>query len=101
MLEEQERIIAEFARRRRRQLIATVPTLAVIFLLLIMKREPRPQILGIPADTWVLFALAGVAVAVVFSLWNWRCPGCKKYLGKATNPSFCAKCGVKLRRSGE
>jgi hypothetical protein len=98
MSEEQGRILAEFARRRRRQLIAAAPTLLIVLLLLVIKREPRPQFLGIPADRLVLFALAGVALAVLFSLWNWRCPSCSKYLGKSTNPASCAKCGVKLRQ---
>lgn len=98
MAEEQERIVAEFARRRRRQLIATAPTLAIIFLLLIMKREPHPQILGVSADRLVLFAMGGIVAAIAFSLWNWRCPACSRYLGRTTNPAFCSKCGAKLRQ---
>jgi rRNA maturation endonuclease Nob1 len=33
---------------------------------------------------------------LIFSLFNWRCPSCNKYLGKAINAKFCAKCGVQL-----
>ena len=53
--------------------------------------------MGVPADTLFIAAMIGLAAAILFSLWNWRCPSCGKYLGRATNPSFCPKCGVKLR----
>jgi predicted RNA-binding Zn-ribbon protein involved in translation (DUF1610 family) len=34
---------------------------------------------------------------LVFSLRNWRCPACNKYLGKGTLPHYCPNCGVELR----
>jgi len=33
----------------------------------------------------------------VFSLYNWRCPACNKYLGKQRSPKYCSKCGVALQ----
>jgi rubrerythrin len=36
------------------------------------------------------------AAAVVFSLFNWRCPACSSYLGKRFNPRFCPSCGAQL-----
>ena len=27
---------------------------------------------------------------------NWRCPACKKSLGRNRNPKFCGNCGVEL-----
>jgi rubrerythrin len=41
--------------------------------------------------------VALVVGALVFSLKNWRCPACDKYLGKGISPSFCPKCGVALQ----
>jgi hypothetical protein len=37
-----------------------------------------------------------ILAAVGFSLWNWRCPACRGYLGRTFNPKFCQKCGVQL-----
>ena len=45
-----------------------------------------------PAGVWGV-ALGVIAFAVVFSLWNWRCPGCGASLGRSLNASECPKCG--------
>lgn len=88
---------SEFAVRRRRQMIAAVPMLiAMIALVALGSRESRMEnslveqvMFFIPT----LFFLGGL----FFSFSNWRCPACKKYLGKTLNPAFCGRCGVKLR----
>ncbi len=28
---------------------------------------------------------------------NWRCPSCRKYLGRQRNPRKCPRCGVQLK----
>jgi rubrerythrin len=41
---------------------------------------------------------AGLLLAAAGFYWlNWRCPACKKYLGKELNPSHCPNCRVELR----
>jgi hypothetical protein len=64
-------IIAEFKKKRTRQIMAVGP---------------------------IILAFIGIlSVSVlVFSFLNWRCPSCNKYLGKAINPKFCSKCGTQL-----
>ncbi len=88
---------ATFALRRRRQLIAIVPT--VLFALLMASRDGRhgSHLGSIPPSFALVTALAGVAAIVWFSFRNWRCPSCDGYLGRAINPSFCSRCGIALR----
>jgi hypothetical protein len=88
---------ATFALRRRRQLIAIVPT--VLFALLLGASDGRhgSHLAGIPQSFALFTALAGVAGIVWFSFRNWRCPSCDRYLGRAINPSFCSRCGIPLR----
>lgn len=47
---------------------------------------------------WVI-GVAGLSFLTGFagSLWNWRCPHCRKYFGKKFfGLQFCANCGVPL-----
>jgi hypothetical protein len=84
---------AEFAKRRRRQIIVTIPLFAAFFvaaMFLTDETTPKSPLL-IAAFVVPLGSLA------VFSLINWRCPSCKAYLRKATNPKFCPNCGIALR----
>lgn len=67
--EEQETAFKQqFAERRRRQIVVAGPAFVVL-----------------------------VISALAFSLWNWRCPACNRYLGKGARPRFCAKCGAPLQ----
>lgn len=87
---------AEFARRRKRQLLVTIPLVAGVVLLRVFRTE-EGLIFGLPASTVMGAAFAVVMAVLAFSLWNWRCPACNKYLGKGISPAFCRKCGVPLQ----
>jgi hypothetical protein len=46
-----------------------------------------------------VFSVAGVCIAgaLLFSLKNWRCPACHRYMGKrAFGIRFCPGCGARL-----
>ena len=89
---------AEFAMRRRRQLFVSIPL--VIFMVGVMvalDEKAKAPVFGIsPSVVIGIFAVVMVG-GLVFSLLNWRCPACQRYLGKQINPSFCHRCGVPLR----
>lgn len=92
-------IRTEFAARKRKQIIVSIPLIALIILLglfLLSGNNPNNTILGMPAKVWgpafVILFTGGIG----FSLHNWRCPACHKYLGKVINPRFCFKCGTAL-----
>ena len=88
----------QFARRRKRQLILAVPLVVMVLGFAVLTDERNQVTLpGIPASILPAVFLAVVVGALIFSLRNWRCPACDKYLGKGVNPRFCPKCGVALQ----
>lgn len=40
--------------------------------------------------------LAGVLILII-SFLNWRCPRCRRYLGKNFSDKFCKRCGIEFR----
>jgi hypothetical protein len=88
----------EYAARRKKQLFISIPlAVFMIGVLLVLDEKAKGPIFGV-SPSIVVAVLAAVMVAgVVFSLLNWRCPACRRYLGKHINPSFCHRCGVPLR----
>ena len=91
---QKEEIKEKFAARRRNQIAITVPMIAAVLLLFIS--EGKEEVLGIPIVALATAIIVVMLGGIVFSLKNWRCPGCNKYLGKGMSPKFCAKCGVPL-----
>jgi len=90
-------IRALFAIRRRRQLLLSLPLFALIMGFAFLENGNTGSILGIPASMIVPGFLVIVVGAILFSLYNWRCPACNKYLGKQRSPQYCSKCGVALQ----
>ncbi len=86
----------EFARRRKRQLLGTIPLFVAVIAVALASGNKSEEILGLPVAVW------GTAVALIFigtfafALQNWRCPACNKYLGKNWGPRYCPGCGVEL-----
>jgi Na+/citrate or Na+/malate symporter len=96
--EQKAALRTEFAARRKRQLLVSIPlAIFMIGVLVIIDDKSRAPIFGLsPAMVLVAFAVVMVA-GLAFSLANWRCPACQRYLGKHINPSFCHRCGAPLR----
>jgi hypothetical protein len=86
---------AEFSRRRRNQLVLAVPVLMAIFLMTAV--EDSQAAYGIPAALLKPAAIVIVVGAIAYSLYNWRCPACSRYLGRWINPRYCVRCGAQLR----
>lgn len=84
-----------YAAKRKAQLLLIVPVLAMVPLLILAKE--RQEILGIPSGLVRPVAFAVVVAGVLFSLYNWRCPSCGRYLGRSLAHRFCPSCGVPLR----
>jgi hypothetical protein len=84
----------EFATRRKRQMILAVPL--VVLVLLAVASDRSGAIFGIPREAIGIGFFIFVVCGLIFSLRNWRCPACDRYLGKGT-PSYCPKCGVQLQ----
>jgi hypothetical protein len=89
-------VIAEFKRRRNRQLLASGLALLVVVPMMIWGSASTAWA-GASESTIVSLAVTVVAASALYSLFNWRCPACTRYLGRSINPAFCSKCGAQLR----
>jgi transposase len=95
--EQHEQFKATFALRRRRQMIAVVPTVLLAVLIGTADGSSGTTLGGIPMSYALPVAFAGIVGVVLFAFKSWRCPACNRTLGKTMSPSFCARCGVPLR----
>ncbi len=86
----------EFAAKRRKQIIAAVPLIGALLLMIVFSENGSAEFLGISAAAWLPVLLGIILGGVIFSLYNWRCPACNKYLGKSVSPKYCGKCGTQL-----
>jgi hypothetical protein len=87
----------QYSIRRRRQLMVSVP-LILVLIVFATANEGTGLVLGaIPINLLAPVFIIAIVGVLIFSLRNWRCPACNKYLGKTFNPKFCSKCGVSLR----
>jgi len=88
---------AEFAKRRKRQVLGVIPMFAIFLLVVVLDKKPEAVLFDVPVGVVLGAAFVVVLGFVVFTLWNWRCPACNRYLGKGISLAFCPKCGVALR----
>ena len=90
---EAEAVKQEFRRRWIRQLVATVIVFAALLLAGAFTRSA-----GADSREYAPYVASAVVVGLlVFSLVNWRCPACNRYLYKDIYPRHCSRCGVQLR----
>lgn len=86
-----------FATRRRRQLMISIPILLLMFGVIVLEKKGQAVPFGFEPGSLVTLLFLILAGAIAFSLWNWRCPACRRYLGKQISPKVCSRCGVELR----
>lgn len=66
----------------------------VLVLAAIYAPADPPDAVAIPIFVFFVVVIAGV---IGFSFWNWRCPACKRYMGKhGFGIRFCHRCGARL-----
>jgi hypothetical protein len=91
-----KQIMREFGLRQSRQFLAIAVILLLLLFLTLLYR--RHDIFGVFTKEAVIAAQILLITAFIgFSVFNWRCPSCKKYLGGDINRRICKKCGARLR----
>ncbi len=93
--------LAEFrrvfiVRRRLRRLVGST-SLTLLLAIVVLRLQGVEEVFGVPADRWRVYLLAYVGLTVLVSLANWRCPACRRFLGRTGNPRFCVRCGAPLQ----
>jgi hypothetical protein len=96
--EQKARFRETYATRRRRQLALTVSLAALFFALFFVGPRYLGKIPGLSVTAIAPLSFVLVAGALIFSLRNWRCPACNRYLGRTFNPRYCQGCGFELRK---
>lgn len=94
---EPKEIQTEFKKRKLRQILVVVVLVPIIGVLFYAMNNTDFELGGLTDDRIGLMAMLAMGLAAIFSLFNWRCPSCKKYLGRKMNQYYCPHCGVKLR----
>jgi hypothetical protein len=77
--------------------VFAAPAIGAFLVVLLVWKFPALNVLQIPEA--ILFGV-GSAVFVsclVAVLVLWRCPRCRAYLGRESNPDRCPRCGVNFR----
>ncbi len=88
---EEKHIMAEFTRKKRIQYVGMGIVLVAIVAVMAGFANKAA------GSSWLGYIPLGIAIIfVVFSYFNWRCPACKKYLGRGYSLKTCRSCGAKL-----
>lgn len=81
---------------RSRQRIAILLALSCVALLAVISKYPN--LFFEMSKHWVIrLQVLTILLFVNFTVWNWRCPACKRYLGHDIGRKVCSKCGVPLQ----
>ncbi|MBI5739322.1 MAG: hypothetical protein HZA16_01265 [Nitrospirae bacterium] len=91
-----KQVTREFWLRQGRQLLAIA---AALFLVLLMAvAHKRHDLFGeYSKNTLIAVQLVVITAFIAFTAFNWRCPACKKYLGRDIYKRGCKHCGTRLR----
>jgi glucan phosphoethanolaminetransferase (alkaline phosphatase superfamily) len=91
-----KKIMRDFRLRLSRQFLAIATTLVLLLFLALLHKHP--DLLGNFTKSTIFAAqIVLIAAFIGFSALNWRCPLCKKYLGKDISRRICRHCGTRLR----
>ena len=79
-----------------RQFLGLMASIALLFLVGYLYK--RTGLLGENAKE-MTFGLVAIVIAAFlgFSVMNWRCPVCGKYMGANIHRNVCKKCGTQLQ----
>ncbi len=86
----------EFQQRQGRQILAIAIALFLVILMAVIYK--RHDLFGEYSRN-TLFAAQVIVISafIGFTAINWRCPLCKKYLGKDIHKRVCRHCETRLR----
>ncbi|MBP7737077.1 MAG: hypothetical protein KA369_13955 [Spirochaetes bacterium] len=96
-IQKQDAIKESFKKKKRNHIIITIVIFATAFFAFWFSNN-RAMVADESTRTAITYGIAVLALGGLAALLlNWRCPACKKYLGRSSNPKVCRKCGAKLQ----
>jgi len=90
----------QFARLRARQRALASLLISALLILVALRFVPTPNWpspFGVPREHLLLGALLLVVIVMPLGLLNWRCPNCRRNLGRTLSIKQCPHCGVVLQ----
>jgi hypothetical protein len=108
-MDSDDRIIRAFRKKRARQIILLIPLIVLLvswflagdkifdFIFKFLKTDIMSNLPGKPLKYQVAGGGVIVLLYIIFPWIDWRCPSCGRHLGRAFNPRYCPKCGVRLQ----
>lgn len=92
-----ESITRQFKRKRTIQDVILVLIFAALFGALWLSNN-RDYLKDDSIRLAVTMAICTASIGgLLFYYLNWRCPSCRKYMGRQRNPQKCPRCGVRLQ----
>ena len=88
-------LMKAFSAMKRRQISLLWVGFPFIIVLCWFKSFPE-QLNNLVTGVMAIFAITYLTVATIFSLRNWRCPRCNKWLGRDLSPPSCKGCGLQF-----
>ncbi len=94
--DDDKQIKGEFAKLQGRQIVAVAIALFMVILMAVVYK--RNDLFG-EFSSNSLFAAQLIVISsfIGFTATNWRCPACKKYLGRDIHKRVCKHCRTQLR----
>ena len=78
--------------RRSRQFLVTIPVVVALLILVALQDERTFLVMGIPHVAWRIALVALLVGFIVFTGWNYRCPGCDGFLDRRYLRPDCEIC---------
>ena len=86
----------DFVKLQGRQIVAVAIALFMVILMAVVYK--RNDLFGeYSSDSLIAAQFIVISAFIGFTASNWRCPACKKYLGKDIHKSVCRQCNTSLR----
>ncbi len=90
----------KFKKIKRNQIVVILEIIIFdIIMLIAIFTEVSSPIESMSIATIIIVAIIACVVTigvVIFTIINWRCPNCNKYLGRSIASKFCKNCGANL-----
>ena len=91
-----EQIKREFVKLQGRQIVAVAIALFMVILMAVVYK--RNDLFGeYSSDSLFAAQVIVISAFIGFTVNNWRCPACKKYLGRDIHRRECRNCRAILR----
>lgn len=88
---EENEVMMEFKRRKKKQIFAVILLLPVMFIDVWDTNTGQDS-----GELGCILRVLLILGIIIFSFKNWRCPSCNAYLGKRMSMKHCPNCGEKL-----